>query len=45
MTRQNYPNKLIEIRDKVIGGNSPPYIIAEMACAHQGDPNQARAIS
>lgn len=44
MTRQNYPNKLIEIRDKVIGGNSPPYIIAEMACAHQGDPNQARAI-
>lgn len=37
-------SKRIEIRDKIIGEDSPPYIIAEMACAHQGDLNRAKAI-
>ncbi|HLG02696.1 MAG TPA: N-acetylneuraminate synthase family protein, partial [Bacteroidia bacterium] len=29
-------NKEIRIRDKVIGNGNPPFVIAEMACAHDG---------
>jgi sialic acid synthase SpsE len=32
------------IRGKNIGQGHPPYIIAEMACAHDGDPDKAIAL-
>ncbi len=35
-------NKEIKIRNKVIGNGNAPYIIAEMACAHNGDFQQAK---
>ena len=35
-------NRLIQINDKVIGEGHRPYIIAEMACAHNGDYQQAK---
>jgi len=44
MIPKDRPGKLIEIRGKAIGEDTPPYIIAEMACAHQGDPKLARSI-
>ncbi|KKN24012.1 hypothetical protein LCGC14_0899100 [marine sediment metagenome] len=33
--------KQVEIRHKVIGQGYPPFLIAEMACAHQGDVENA----
>lgn len=37
-------NKSIKINGKEIGDGSTPYIIAEMACAHNGDFQQAKEI-
>lgn len=37
-------NKTIEINNTVIGDYCGPYIIAEMACAHNGDFQQAKDI-
>jgi sialic acid synthase SpsE len=37
-------NTEIRVRDKTIGVGLPPYIIAEMACAHDGDLNKAKAL-
>ena len=34
----------IKIRNKTIGENYPVYIIAEMACAHEGDLDKAKAL-
>jgi len=34
----------IQIRNKFIGIDEPPYIIAEMACAHDGDFNKAKEL-
>ncbi len=34
----------IKIREKLIGSGHGVYIIAEMACAHDGDVNKARAL-
>jgi len=31
----------VQIKDKIIGENYPTFLIAEMACAHQGDINLA----
>ena len=36
-----YPRKSINIGNRTLSQESPAYIIAEMACAHQGDPEQA----
>ncbi len=35
-------NSDIQVRDKIIGVDHPPYIIAEMACAHDGDIDKAK---
>ncbi len=34
----------MKIKNKIIGDNQPPYIVAEMACAHQGKPDIAMKI-
>jgi sialic acid synthase SpsE len=34
----------IKIRDTVVGIGHQPYVIAEMACAHDGDLNKAKAL-
>lgn len=34
----------IKIRDKVINATTPVYIIGELACGHQGDVGQAKAL-
>ena len=44
MVQKNCFSKQIAIRDKVISEDSPPYIIAEMACAHDGELDKAKAI-
>lgn len=33
--------KSVKIKNKVIGAGYPTFIIAEMACAHQGNVNNA----
>ena len=33
--------KSVKIKNKIIGLEHPTFIIAEMACAHQGDVNKA----
>ncbi len=38
------PKMNFNIRGKNIGQGHPPYIIAEMACAHDGDPDKAIAL-
>ena len=34
----------LTVRNKAIAGNQPPYIIAEMACAHDGKLEKAKAL-
>jgi len=34
----------MKVKDKIIGNNNPAYIVAEMACAHQGKPELAETI-
>ena len=34
----------ITIRDHIIGQNTPIYIVGEVACGHQGDVDQAKAL-
>ena len=35
---------MITIAGKEIGDGAAPYIVAEIACAHEGDPDRARAL-
>ena len=35
---------MIKIRDKVIGRDGPIYVIAEMACAHEGNIKKAKQL-
>jgi sialic acid synthase SpsE len=35
---------MIEIRDKIIGRDGPTYVIAEMACAHEGNIKKAKRL-
>ena len=44
MEQKVRPSKRIEIAGKIISDDSPPYLIAEMACAHQGERDQAIAL-
>lgn len=37
-------NKQIQVRDKHIGPGNPPYVIAEMACAHDGEFDKAKVL-
>ncbi len=37
-------NHQLQIRGRQIGDDQPVYVIAEMACAHQGDPDQAKQL-
>jgi sialic acid synthase SpsE len=41
---QNRLHQSIQVQDKVISSDAPPYVIAEMACAHDGELNKAKAI-
>lgn len=34
---QLLPAKVISIRDRIIGEGYPPYLVCEIACAHEGD--------
>ena len=35
---------MIKVRNTKIGDGLPPYVIAEMACAHDGDVGKAKAL-
>lgn len=36
--------KSFKIEDRLVGGNAPCYVIAEVSCNHEGDFNEARRI-
>lgn len=38
------PRRSFTIRDRTIAEDAPPYLIAEIACGHQGRPDDARAL-
>ena len=40
----NHFNKSIQIQGKTIGDGHRPYIIAEMACAHDGEFEKAKRL-